>query len=83
MSMKQQPKFSQQQQQKHHEQQAADQINRQQAETAREFASAEEVLRFDAASTTVPPEIAQRLKASAANLAPGQTKSWWRNLFGG
>ena len=48
----------------------------------REFSSVEELLRFDAAQTAVPPEIAQRLQKSAANVPP-PARSWWKHLFGG
>ncbi|MGD0351169.1 MAG: hypothetical protein ABSB84_12775 [Verrucomicrobiota bacterium] len=74
--MKHQTKLSQEQQQQQH---AAEQQT--QSPSAREFASAEEMLRYDAAHTTVPPAIARRLQKSI-----GQTgappRSWWRNLFG-
>ena len=49
--------------------------------TGREFASAEELLRFDAAQTTVPPQISERLKQSAGTIAP-PPRSWWKNLLG-
>jgi hypothetical protein len=75
--MKQQSKLSQEQQQ---QQNAAGQQAGQQA--AREFASAEELLRYDADQTTVPPEIARRLQKSAAAL-PGPKPAWWKRLFGG
>ena len=74
--MKHQSKLSQEQQQ----QRAAEQQTQQQA--VREFASAEELLRYDAAHTTVPPEIAQRLQKSTGNL-PGPKPAWWKRLFGG
>ena len=52
-----------------------------QSQSAREFTSTEELLRYDAAHTTVPPGIARRLQKTI-----GQTgvtpRSWWRNLFG-
>jgi hypothetical protein len=73
--MKQQSKLSQEQQ---HEMAAA---NESRQEAAREFASAEELLRSDAAQTTVPPQIAQRLKQSVADLPPPR-RSWWKNLLG-
>lgn len=50
---------------------------------AREFASSEELLRFDAAQVSVPPEIAQRLEKSAANIHPPAGRPWWKTLFGG
>lgn len=52
-----------------------------QSNTAKEFANSDELLRFDAAQTTVPPEIARRLQKSAANL-PVPPRPWWKNLFG-
>jgi len=48
----------------------------------REFSSVEELLRFDAAQTAVPPEIAQRLKKST-DAEPMPDRSWWRRFFGG
>ena len=74
--MKHQSKLSQEQQQQH----AAEQQTQQSG--PREFASAEELLRYDAAHTTVPPEIAQRLQKSTGNL-PGPKPAWWKRLFGG
>jgi hypothetical protein len=53
------------------------------AHAAREFSNSDELLRFDAAHTSVPPEIAERLKKSAAQLPPPPARSWWKNLFGG
>jgi len=48
--------------------------------TATEFATAEELLRHDAAKTDVPPVIAERLSRSLQNL-PGPARSWWRRIF--
>jgi hypothetical protein len=73
--MKQQTKLSEEQQQHAAEQQT-------QKPSAREFANAEEMLRYDAAHTTVPPGIAQRLQKSTGG-APGPKTSWWKRLFGG
>ena len=53
-----------------------------QSQSAREFASAEELLRYDAAHTTVPPDIARRLQKSAGDL-PAPKTTWWKRLFGG
>ena len=53
-----------------------------QASGAREFASPEEMLRYDAAHTTVPPEIAQRLQKSTGDL-PKPKASWWKRWLGG
>jgi hypothetical protein len=77
--MKQRMKLSQEQKQNesldahqsHQEQQGLNQ---------KEFATAEELVRFDAKQTEVPPQIAERLKQSLANLPP-QPRSWWRRFF--
>jgi hypothetical protein len=73
--MKHQTKLSAEQQQEHAV------THQTQSQSAREFASAEELLRFDAAHTTVPPGIAQRLRKSVGPAGP-PPRSWWRNLFG-
>lgn len=70
--MKQQSKLSQEQQN------AETQQTRQPA--GREFASVDEMLRFDAAQTAVPSEVAQRLKKSTA---AEPDRKWWRRFFGG
>lgn len=64
------------------EQQSA--LGQQQAQhqTAREFATVEEMLRHDALHTPVPPAIAHRLQqAVGQSPAPGR-RAWWRRLFG-
>jgi hypothetical protein len=49
---------------------------------AREFASVEEMLRYDAKQAKVPPGIASRLNQTLRNEArPG--RPWWRRLLGG
>jgi hypothetical protein len=60
-----------------HRSQEQHQLSHSQQSTAREFASAEELLRHDAAQTQVPPVIAERLSQSIANLPP-KPKSWWQ-----
>ena len=70
--MKQKSKLSQ------HEQHLAAHTQQHQ-QAGQEFAGPEELLRFDAAQTPVPPQIAERLKQSVPPAAP---RSWWRNLFG-
>ena len=72
--MKHQTKLSQEQQH------AAEQQT--QKQSAHEFANAEEMLRYDAARTTVPPGIAQRLQKSTGDLPKPKT-AWWKRLFGG
>lgn len=49
--------------------------------TVREFANADDLLRFDSAQTAVPAVIAERLQKSSADL-PKPNRSWWKRLFG-
>jgi hypothetical protein len=53
-----------------------------QATAALEFASAEEMLRHDAAQSSVPPALAERLQQSVAG-EPVPQKPWWRRLLKG
>jgi hypothetical protein len=76
--MKHQTKLSQEQQQSR--QVGTGQQTQQRS--VREFASAEELLRYDASQTTVPPGIVQRLQKSTGDL-PGLKTAWWKRLFGG
>ena len=73
--MKHRTRFSTDQQQ-----QARSSEQQQSHATAREFASAEEALRFDAAQTPVPDAVARRLAESTASLPP-PAAPWWRRLF--
>ena len=61
------------------QQQAAEQQT--QTQTALEFSSAEELLRYDAANTVVPPGIERRLQESARDL-PRPRRTWWGRFFG-
>ena len=51
-----------------------------QSSSALEFATADEMLRYDAAHTPVPGSIIQRLQKSAEGIPP-PARSWWRRLF--
>lgn len=51
-----------------------------QQSAAREFATAEEVLRADAAQTTVPPAVTQRLNESIRQ--EPKPRSWWQRFTG-
>jgi hypothetical protein len=73
--MKRQTKLNSVEQQ---QQQAAEQQTQQQS--AREFATAEELLRYDAEHTPVPAGIAQRLQQSTETL-PRPNRSWWKRFF--
>jgi hypothetical protein len=48
---------------------------------AQQFENAEQLLRYDAAQTPVPPEIARRLNQSVAE-SPPPRRPWWRRIFG-
>ena len=72
--MKQKHKLTSQEQQEISETQT-------QQSTAREFTTAEELLRHDAAQTKVPPSVAERLDKSLQN-EPKPTRSLWRRLTG-
>jgi len=65
------------------EQQSEQAAAQQQSSTpaAREFSTAEELLRHDAAHTRVPAHIARRLEISAQSI-PAPARSWWRRIFG-
>ncbi len=71
--MKQQTKLAQKQ----------ESVAEQQTQSAKEFPNSDELLRFDAAQTAVPPEIARRLQKSAVRLPPPPSRTWWKNLIGG
>ena len=71
--MKQQSKLSPEQQ--------LEAAHQSQQQAGQQFATADELLRFDAAQTIVPPQIEQRLKRSSVDLPPPR-RSWWKNLFG-
>jgi len=49
--------------------------------SVQEFATVEELLRHDAAKTSAPANIAERLQKSSAGF-PGPARSWWQRLFG-
>ena len=65
-------------------QQAQEQASEQQQVTEQQaglsFDSAEDLLRYDAARTTPPPAIAERLKTSIER-EPKRKVSWWQRLF--
>jgi len=49
--------------------------------TGKEFASPEDLLRFDAAQTSVPESIAERLQNSAMAVPPPSARPWWKRVF--
>jgi hypothetical protein len=61
------------------EQQELSEVKSQQT-SAREFASVEELLRYDAQQTAVPPVVAERLGDSVQQIPP-PARSWWRRLL--
>ncbi len=72
--MKQQSKLSAQQQ----EEQTAE--SRAAKAAGRQFDSVEELIRYDAGQTLVPPGIAQRLRQSMSQ-SEAPPRSWWRRLL--
>jgi hypothetical protein len=75
--MKQETKLSTEQQQ---EQTAETQTAKTTA--PKQFENVEQLLRYDAAQTAIPPEIANRLNRSVEE-SPPPRRSWWRRIFGG
>ena len=65
----------------HELQQTGTQQQNSQQQAAVEFATAEDMLRHDAAQTPVPPAVAERLQKSLES-EPKPSLSWWRRLFG-
>jgi len=65
-----------------HQHQQLEQSTSQQAEhqTAREFATVDEMLRHDALHTPVPPSIGARLHESLSQTSSAAAP-WWRHLF--
>jgi len=62
------------------ENQTASEHHHSASQSAQEFANADEVLRYDAAQTDVPPDVARQLQKSLSS-SPVKS-SWWKNLFG-
>ena len=73
--MKQQNNFDSQHEHEHSAQHQSTQ------NTAQEFATVEDLLRADAAQTTVPSGLANRLQKSSADF-PRPNRSWWKKLLG-
>lgn len=55
--------------------------HRQEQQAAREFAHAEEVVRFDAANVVVPPAVAKKL-ADSLTREPRPAEGWWKRWLG-
>jgi len=68
-----------------HQQKEQEELAAQQSQipSGKEFSSPEELLRFDAAQTSVPPSIAERLQNSSATVPPPSSRPWWKRMFGG
>jgi hypothetical protein len=68
-----------------HQQKEQEELAAQQSQipSGKEFSSPEELLRFDAAQTSVPPGIAERLQNSSATVPPPSSRPWWKRMFGG
>jgi hypothetical protein len=63
------------------QEQTAEQQTTNQSQTRQEFASVEDLLRYDASQTTPPPAIADRLQATL-KAEPPPKRSWWQRVFG-
>jgi hypothetical protein len=50
-------------------------------QTALEFENAEQMIRYDAAHTDVPPAVAERLQQSIER-EPKPARPWWQRWFG-
>lgn len=77
--MKRRSKLTSQQKQEEQQQQQAGELQAQQ-QAGMEFATPEELLRYDGKQTEVPPTIAARLQDSLEKLPP--PKGWWRRFLG-
>jgi hypothetical protein len=72
--MKHHKKFASQEQQQVSEVQARQKVDH-------EFASVEELLRFDVKQTTIPSEVVRRLNRSLQK-EPAVPRPWWRQWLG-
>jgi hypothetical protein len=63
----------------HNQRQEQESVSSSESKTTVEFATAEEAIRADAAQTTPPPEIAERLNESIA-AEPKKSESFWSKL---
>jgi hypothetical protein len=77
--MKQHSKLSSEQQQ---QQAAEQQAQAQQQQNGVAFETPEHMLRYDAAHTSVPASVAERLQQSVGSNLPPR-RSWWQRIFGG
>jgi hypothetical protein len=74
--MKYEKKFRHEEQQQQH----VSESQLQSQQTIQEFATPEDLLRFDAKQNPAPDVIAQRLSQSVKN-APKLSRPWWKRLF--
>jgi hypothetical protein len=73
------PQFRLQNQEKTSEQQDLQSSSQTINKTRQEFATVEEMLRYDAAGTVPPDRIVERLKETLAKHPP--PPSWWRRIW--
>jgi hypothetical protein len=74
--MKQQSKLTSLEQQQHIS------LEKTEVKSGREFANVEEMLRHDAAQTSVPSTVMGRLRRSVER-EPKPARSWWQRFLGG
>jgi hypothetical protein len=53
-----------------------------QTQTAQEFATVDDLLRYDSEHNPIPPEVERRVNDSIT-AEPRQPRSWWKKIFGG
>jgi hypothetical protein len=63
-----------------HQEATLAQHHQQHTQAAREFATPEEMLRYDAAQTAVPPQVLERLRDSLARESQPK-RPWWKRWF--
>ena len=69
------------QQQRAQQTSAREHFQQAESQRAKEFASVEDLLRFDSEQNPVPPEVADRLGRSL-EAEPKPEKPWYKRLFG-
>jgi len=67
--------------QEQREEQKSEQVQGSAQDEGKEFATVEELLRYDSAQNPVPPEVAERLGRTLAN-EPKPEKPWYKRILG-
>jgi hypothetical protein len=64
----------------HKQQHESEQINQEAQSSPPDFSSVEELLRYDAGQTSVPPSLQEKISDSLAR-EPARSRSWWGRFF--